>query len=267
MTTITNLTPHPVTIVRGGRSTVYQACAPGDLPRAIEAPTAPGLDLIHDDTQGAYGCSVALSGTGVVEHVGYVGHEGLPPISTDEIDQGATRYWIVSIVTVLGAIAAGRPTCDLLVPMGQVRDGAGRIIGCTALAPADTLLTPMAAALRRRWTRRTPMAIARIGVYVSSDGLVAVRAMAPTAPTGDILLDAARRGVTEADRVTCRVACRPGPLEPQFAEAAAAIVDRDGLTGLRRVSTPAYAEQMKLFGCSVEAMFEADDPHGAGLGD
>jgi hypothetical protein len=153
MTTITNLTPHPVTLIRDGRTTVYPACTPGDLPRAVEAPTARGLDLIHDDTQGSYGCSIALASTGVVDNVGYVGVEGLPPLSADEIALGCTRFSIVSIVTVLGAIAAGRPTCDLLVPMGQVRDAAGRIVGCTGLAPADTLLTPMAAALRRRWER------------------------------------------------------------------------------------------------------------------
>jgi hypothetical protein len=34
MISIKNLTPHPVTIIRGGQRTEYPACAPTDLPRA-----------------------------------------------------------------------------------------------------------------------------------------------------------------------------------------------------------------------------------------
>lgn len=142
---ITNLTPHPVTIVRpGGHRVEYPACAPADLPRAVEGPCAPGTDLIHDDTQGAYACDVAMSETGLVDRIGYLGVTGLPSISADEVAFGATRYYIVSIVTVIGAIAAGRSTCDLLVPMGQYRDETGRVIGASGLAQADTLLSPMA---------------------------------------------------------------------------------------------------------------------------
>jgi hypothetical protein len=152
MITIVNLTPHPVTIVRPGREAViYPACAPAELPRAVEEQVIGGLDLIHDDTQGAYACTVSCMETGLVDSVGYTGVTGLPELTDGEIAFGCTKFYIVSIVTVLGALAAGRPTCDLLVPMGQVRDANGRIIGATGLAQADVLLSPLATTLRKRW--------------------------------------------------------------------------------------------------------------------
>ena len=76
---IINLTPHTVTIIRDQEShaiagvpvrTEYPACLPGALPRATEARVALGIDLIHDDTQGAHATAVALEATGVVDMVG-----------------------------------------------------------------------------------------------------------------------------------------------------------------------------------------------------
>lgn len=135
---IRNLTPHPITIIRRcpdphgppeailERRTEYPACAPADLPRAVEALAAPLSDP-------------ALMRTGLIEHVGYVGVTGLPEYTLG-------RYWIVSIVTAIGALAARRTADDLLVPTGQVRDAQGRVIGATGLAPAKGLLRPMALA-------------------------------------------------------------------------------------------------------------------------
>jgi len=150
---IVNLTPHPVTIIRGGKQTQFPACAPGDLPRAVERPHSPGMDLIHDDSQGSYATGCALEDTGLVDRTAYTGVENLPPIPNDDVAYGVRTAYIVSVVTVIGALAAGRPTCDLLVPMGQVRDENGRIIGATGLGQADVLLDPMAQTLRKRWSR------------------------------------------------------------------------------------------------------------------
>jgi len=157
---IVNLTPHPVTIYRTRPSdtgapadreplppVTYPACAPADLPRAVETPMAGAgcMELsVSGDTQDAYENHWSMVHSGVVDFAGYSGVENLPDIPADEQAFGCTTFCIVSIVTAIGALAAGRPIVDLLIPMGQVRDASGRIIGATGLAPASALLTPMA---------------------------------------------------------------------------------------------------------------------------
>jgi hypothetical protein len=156
---IVNLTPHPVTIIRSipdptgapadriESSTTYPACAPADLPRAIETPRPDNgcMELsVSGDTQDAYANAVSMSASGVVDSVGYSGVESLPDLTPNERAFGVDTFRIVSIVTAIGALAAGRPIVDLLVPMGQIRDATGRIIGASALAPASALLSPMA---------------------------------------------------------------------------------------------------------------------------
>lgn len=146
MTTIVNLTPHPVTIIRAGREPVtYPACAPADLPRAIEAPVDADMYLTDggSDGQGGYENAVAMHESGLVDQVGYTGVEGLPDFLPGERMFGVSTLRIVSIVTAIGALASGRGIEDLLVPMGQIRDAQGRIIGAAGLAPASSLLTPM----------------------------------------------------------------------------------------------------------------------------
>lgn len=185
-----NMTPHPVTVVRritaeqyaegckyarvgeddprparivGGETqyrrtedayesvTVFPACPPEHLPRAVEQPTPPQLSILtFDDSQGSYENICSLKSSGLVDNVAYVGVEALPELTPGEVALGCTTFRIVSIVTALGAIAAGRPVCDLLIPMGQVRDAQGRIIGATGLAPADVVLRPMATAIAER---------------------------------------------------------------------------------------------------------------------
>lgn len=154
---IINLTPHPVTIIRRcpdpngppdaiiEHRTEYPACAPADLPRATEVPDNGDMALTDSgsDGQGGYENIVSLRSTGLVEFVGYAGVEGLPEVPASDRMFGLTTFRIVSIVTVIGALAAGRGIEDLLVPMGQVRDDKGRIIGATGLAPAASLLAPL----------------------------------------------------------------------------------------------------------------------------
>lgn len=159
MIKIVNLTPHPVIICRPGREPVtYPACAPADLPRAIENCEYPvdlddpariigigdlALTDAGSDGQGGYENAVSLQGTGLVDFIGYVGVEGLPEVSASDRMFGLDTFRIVSIVTALGALAAGRGIEDLLVPMGQIRDDRGRIVGAAGLAPATSLLTPL----------------------------------------------------------------------------------------------------------------------------
>lgn len=162
MITIINLTPHPVTIIRPGTDPVtYPACAPADLPRVTEGPDTGEMALTDSasDGQGGYENAVWLRSTGLVDFVGYTGVEGLPEVPANDRMFGLDTFRIVSIVTAIGALAAGRGIEDLLVPMGQVRDDKGRIIGATGLAPAASLLAPMYRAIVRPHQRRTIAAL------------------------------------------------------------------------------------------------------------
>jgi hypothetical protein len=157
MIKIINLTPHTVTIVRRcpdpngppeaiiEHRTEYPACAPSEIPRATETPDMGNMCLTDAGSDGQGGCENinSLRSTGLVEFVGYSGIEGLPEMPASDRMFGLDTFRIVSIVTVIGALAAGRGIEDLLVPMGQVRDDKGRIIGATGLAPASALLAPM----------------------------------------------------------------------------------------------------------------------------
>ena len=170
---IVNLTPHPVTIIRRcpdpngppeaiiEHRTEFPACLPSDLPRATEVQESGDLALTDSgsDGQGGYENSVSLQGTGLVDFVGYAGVEGLPDVPAYDRMFGLTTFRIVSIVTAIGALAAGRGIEDLLVPMGQVRDDKGRIIGATGLAPATSLLAPLYRALVRPWQRNAVEAL------------------------------------------------------------------------------------------------------------
>lgn len=153
MIKIVNLTPHPVTIIREGREHVtYPACAPTDLPRAVESEEFRGERIgsgimeisVSGDTQDAYANACTFDALGIIDRVGYVGTEALPPLPEGEVAFGVETFRIVSIVTALAALAEGRPIVDLLIPRGQVRDAAGRIIGASGLAPASSLLSPVA---------------------------------------------------------------------------------------------------------------------------
>lgn len=145
-TEIINLTPHPVTIIRPGAQPVtYPACAPDDLPRAVDGPHD-GVMMLWEsgDGQAGYANGWSLASTGVVDsNIGYVGVEGLPELTDGELAFGVRQFLIVSIVTAIGALASGRPIVDLLIPMGQVRGKDGRIIGATGLSPACDLLAPL----------------------------------------------------------------------------------------------------------------------------
>lgn len=155
---IINLTPHPVTIIRPDRDPViYPACAPVDLPRATEGLNHGDMALTDSasDGQGGYANAVSLRSTGIVDFYGYTGVEGLPEVPAGDRMFGLDTFRIVSIVTVIGALAAGRGIEDLLVPMGQVRDAQGRVIGATGLAPATSLLAPMYRAIVRPYQQST----------------------------------------------------------------------------------------------------------------
>jgi hypothetical protein len=153
--TITNLTPHPVTIHRTRPSdtgapadrepyvVTYPACATEALPRATEGPDGGDMAMTRSDGQGQYENSLTFSRLGIIDEIAYVGVEGLPPLSPADQMFGVSSFSIVSIVTVIGALAAGRGIEDLLVPVGQVRDAAGRVIGATGLAPATSLMSAM----------------------------------------------------------------------------------------------------------------------------
>lgn len=168
MIKITNLTPHPITIIRRcpdpngppeamiEHRTEYPACASADLPRATESPDAGDMCLTDSgsDGQGGYENACSLRSTGLVDFVGYAGVDGLPDVSVGDRMFGLDAFRIVSIVTVIGALAAGRDIEDLLVPMGQIRDAQGRIVGAAGLAPASSLLAPMYRAIVKPYSEQ-----------------------------------------------------------------------------------------------------------------
>lgn len=160
---IENLTPHPVTIIRqrpsaDGNTLVehrveFGACEPHRIARATECPTQTTTLLSDDDGQGTYANLQSWDASDLIEIIGYQG-TNLPEIPPGQVAFGVEQFYIVSVVVAIAALASGRPICDLLIPMGQVRDSAGRIVGATSLAPAEAILAPMAVTLAARWRSR-----------------------------------------------------------------------------------------------------------------
>lgn len=110
---IVNLTPHTITVescTRPDGSTGPWTVASSGVARAIEQVTP------ADSIAGIPTSTVLFSGV-----------EGLP-----EPRPGVC--YVVSTITAEAAEASGRATDDLLTPGEQVRDAAGRIIGCRSLA-------------------------------------------------------------------------------------------------------------------------------------
>jgi hypothetical protein len=110
VTTVRNLTPHPVTVVVGDRNAVIPP--DGVVARAAVTETDAGTVTIA-------GLVVPV----VVETLG-------PPVDLPDPEPGV--YLIVSRVAASAAAAHGRTTTDLLSPTRLVRDGDGRVVGCAA---------------------------------------------------------------------------------------------------------------------------------------
>jgi S-adenosylmethionine hydrolase len=110
-----NLTPHAVTIVDEDGN-VLLAIASSGVARAKQADHKVGELMVG-------GVAVA-----VFETV-FGDTDGLP-----EPAEGVA--YVVSIITLNAARAQGRSTDDLFITNGLVRDAAGAILGCRALARA-----------------------------------------------------------------------------------------------------------------------------------
>jgi len=115
---IRNLTPHAITI---GEFTIRPS---GMITRAVEEINdQPAIFLYPDPTGDPIArCEIAIPTT--------------TTRYTDVIDLPAPQpgvYLVVSMVVPPVAEARGRWTGDLLIPGQQVRDGAGRIVGCQSL--------------------------------------------------------------------------------------------------------------------------------------
>lgn len=106
---IRNLTPHPVTILGEDGKVLLTLEPEGVIPRVREKHVAEG--------------EVTVDGVAIpVSRINYEEVENLP----------APKPGVYLVVSLLTAQAApDRP--DLLVPVGQVRDGQGRIVGCRGL--------------------------------------------------------------------------------------------------------------------------------------
>lgn len=171
---ITNLTPHTVTIIRSipdpqgppdariNMTLTYEPDRSRPLPRATEGQTSAPMTLTETgDGQAEYstcGSLMRLLGADPADKrimsipevtTGYTGVEGLPEIPVGEAAFGLEHFYIVSIVTVLGALVAGRPIAHLLVPTGQIRDESGRIIGAAGLAWAPYVVAGVVDASRK----------------------------------------------------------------------------------------------------------------------
>lgn len=115
MTTILNLTPHPIVLL-GEDDTVLAEFAPaGPVARAAQT------DEVVGSLEVADGMSVDLVRS----------RYGAP---TDLPDPEEEVFCVVSVLTAQAASAHGRSTGDLLITSGPVRDDAGRIVGCRRFA-------------------------------------------------------------------------------------------------------------------------------------
>lgn len=106
---IKNLTPHAVTIV----------AADGTVDRTIPS-------------DGVARAAQMMKPAGAIDGITLVDMVYGEPVDLPDPQDG--MFLIVSALTAQAAKAAGRPTDDLLLPADAVRDEAGRIIGCRALA-------------------------------------------------------------------------------------------------------------------------------------
>ncbi len=113
---LVNLTPHEVVLVDGDNNVIVRIPSSG-VARAQQRDTQVGVIMLNP------GRSIPVVET-------EFGHtEGLPEPTKE-------TAFIVSIITLNAARAQGRPTNDLFITNGLVRDDAGVIIGCRALARA-----------------------------------------------------------------------------------------------------------------------------------
>lgn len=117
---IVNLTPHPITLIRGGRSVTILPS--GQVARCVEMTVPVGVVAVD----GLDGDDVPL----VARQYGPL--EGLPA------PQAGTVY-VVSALAAQAAWATGRT--DVVAPADLVRDHEGRVIGATALSAAPQLAT------------------------------------------------------------------------------------------------------------------------------
>lgn len=122
---IRNLTPHPVTVLGEDGKVLLTLEPEGVIPRVREEHIPDGEVMVGDVTV-------------PIARINYADVEDLP----------APQPGVYLVVSLLVAQAApDRP--DLLVPIGQVRDSQGRIIGCRGLgrlssapqAPTYTLVS------------------------------------------------------------------------------------------------------------------------------
>lgn len=110
MTTIINLTPHPITI---GSLTLQPTLPPARAGEWVESADP----IVTEDGWPEIPTS----------WVTYTRLENLPAPAPDV-------YYVVSLVVAQAAAATHRTTADLLTPGEQVRDDKGRVIGCKSLA-------------------------------------------------------------------------------------------------------------------------------------
>lgn len=131
MTTIINLTPHPVTV---GALTIAPTLPPARAGERVESADPLRVTIPDRDYKPADGEDDILHpGHAHVDvdiptsWVTYTRLEDLP-------DPEPGVYYVVSLVVAQAAATCRRTTDDLLTPGAQVRDSAGRVIGCKSLA-------------------------------------------------------------------------------------------------------------------------------------
>ena len=121
---ILNFTPHEINVFR--REDVIPDTGRGFLPRHGAKPR------FSIPSSGIARAAMSEAPAGAVEGIPlvrcqYGRPEGLPKPSLGV-------WLVVSAITAQAAKAQGRTVEDLLLTVGLVRDDAGRVIGCTALA-------------------------------------------------------------------------------------------------------------------------------------
>lgn len=115
MPQIINLTPHAVTLLSDGQTYSWPPTAPA---ARAETTVRPGADFDSFATMGGF-CTIRTN------YREFGAPTGLPAPQRD-------TYYVVALLVVAAARAAGRTVSDLLTPGELVRDADGRITGCTS---------------------------------------------------------------------------------------------------------------------------------------
>lgn len=121
---IVNLTPHHVCIYSADAVAENGGHVTGDV-----------LPLCIYLSEGCARASMTTETVGTVDDIPVVKNTYGEPVDLPDYEPGVA--YIVSALTAQAAVRSGRDTRDLYIPAQLVRNEAGAVVGCCALAIVD----------------------------------------------------------------------------------------------------------------------------------